>query len=262
MIAGDLLAQDGATMAVAIYLADQIDAQASDAEVVAAIEAAIRPLAGEFDRVFQIGPPAVREAITRRILQDQVTLLPLSVVVLVLALTVAMKRPRYAPVPLVTAGLSVLWTLGLMAALSIPLNLVTAIVPALLIIVGSTEDIHLLTAYQAGIREGRERGEAIGFMASSTGLAVLLTFVTTYLGFLSIALNDIRILQQFGLVASTGLLFNFVITVLLVPIYLRFFGESGAGGDAQPSVYSRLALWIYPVIQRHKRRYWSALVDE
>ncbi len=37
------------------------------------------------------------DEVTLLILQDQVTLLPLSVVVLVLALTIAMKRPRYAP---------------------------------------------------------------------------------------------------------------------------------------------------------------------
>ncbi len=36
-------------------------------------------------------------------------------------------------------------------------------------------------------------------MASNMGTAVLLTFVTTYVGFLSIALNDIELLYQFGL---------------------------------------------------------------
>ena len=62
-------------------------------------------------------------------------------------------------------------------------------------------------------------------MADNMGVAVLLTFITTYLGFLSIALNDIQLLFQFGLVASTGLLFNFLITVVLVPVLLGFLGH-------------------------------------
>ena len=146
--------------------------------------------------------------------------------------TKAPKMPRQpvsqmipAPMSGATAGISVLWTLGFMGWLGIPVNIMTSIVPALVIIIGSTEDIHLLAEYAAGIRAGLDRRAAIGRMADNMGVAVLLTFITTYLGFLSIALNDIQLLFQFGVVSSTGLLFNFVITVLLVPVMLRFIGH-------------------------------------
>ena len=87
------------------------------------------------------------------------------------------------------------------------------------------------------------------------GVAVLLTFVTTYLGFLSIALNDIQLLYQFGLVASTGLLFNFVITVALVPVMLRWLGHRGSAGTARGQVqtwFQRSAVVLLQAATRHR----------
>ena len=243
LIVGNLLAADATAMAINIYFKTDQGKADFDAEATLAIEHAIAPLKGQLDEVFQIGSAYVRDALTRSILGDQLVVVPLSLAVLLLALALSLRRIHGAVIPLLTAGLSVIWTLALMASLQIPVNVMTSIVPALLIIIGSTEDIHLLAEYQAGIAEGILRTQAVEQMSATMGTAVLLTFITTYLGFLSIALNDIELLRQFGLVASTGLFLNFVITVLLVPIYLRFFGNGSHGktGPSGLSSYTRLA---------------------
>ncbi len=84
----------------------------------------------------------------------------------------------------------------------------------------------------------------------------LLTFITTYLGFLSIALNDIQLLRQFGLVASTGLLLNFLITIFLLPVCLRYLGERPVTRSANlsSSPYHRLAGRIFRRVQTNKRK--------
>ena len=168
-------------------------------------------------------------------------------------LVVTLRRPNGAIIPLLTAGLSVLWTLGLMAALAIPLNMMTAIVPVLLIIIGSTEDIHLISEYYEGTLAGKRRRTAVRYMARRMGLAVFLTFLTSYLGFLAIAVNPIDVLREFGLVASTGLAFNFLITACLVPVYLRYLGDRRPpGGYRRPgSLRNRIvALVSHLVITR------------
>ena len=107
-----------------------------------------------------------------------------------------------------------------------------------------------------GIREGASRRAAISRMAEKMGTAVLLTFVTTYVGFLSIAVNDIELLYQFSLLASTGLLCNFLITVVLVPVMLRTFGHRHAGDpqDApRESLYQRWAVGLLLIVQRRRR---------
>lgn len=255
LIAGNLLSPTGSAMAINVYFKDDrtigFDQSASEG-----LERALTPLSGKLKTFFQIGSPYVRTQINERILEDQRKILPLSVLVLFMTLALSLRRLNWAIIPLLTACLSVVWTLGLMAALEIPINVMTSIVPALLIIIGSTEDIHLLAEYHAGTLQGIPRMDAIHAMGRNMGLAVLLTFITTYLGFLSISLNDIELLRQFGLIASTGLLLNFLITISLLPVCLRYLGERPVVRSADPmgKGYHRLADWVFRLVQTNKRK--------
>lgn len=255
LVLGNLMSADGQTIAVNVFLNRRIGDARFDREVTADIEELIAPLRARLADVYQVGVSAMRSDLTGKVLGDQRVILPLAVLVLLATLALSLRRATAVVMPLATAGLSVIWTLGFMAGLGIPLNIMTSIVPALVIIIGSTEDIHLLAEYAAGIREGDTRMGAIGRMADHMGMAVLLTFITTYFGFLSIALNDIELLYQFGIVASTGLLFNFVITTLLVPVLLRGFGHRHAGparAATDDALYQRWAVGLLLGLQKYR----------
>lgn len=261
LVLGNLISADGQTMAINVFLKDAAGDADFDREITTAIEEQIAPLRAHIADVYQIGVSAMRSDLTAKIRGDQQVFLPLSVLVLLLTLAFGLRRANAALIPLCTAGLSVVWTLGFMGALGIPVNIMTSIVPALVIIIGSTEDIHLLAEYAAGIRKSQSRRAAIGHMADNMGVAVFLTFITTYFGFLSIALNDIELLYQFGLVASTGLLFNFVITTLLVPVMLRGIGHrEDAGAAAKPgkALFQRWAVGLLLWMQRRRRAVFIA----
>ncbi len=255
LMLGNLISADGQTMAINVFF----DRPAGDADfdrrITESIEQAIAPLREHIDTVYQVGLGAMRSDLTAKIRADQRVFLPLSVLVLLLTLVLTLRRATAALMPLATAAISVVWTLGFMAWAGIPVNIMTSIVPALVIIIGSTEDIHLLAEYAAGVRDRLDRRAAIGRMGENMGVAVLLTFVTTYVGFLSIALNDIQLLYQFGLAASTGLLFNFVITILLVPVMLRLFGHRHSrpiGRGTASYWFQTVAVGVLNVVLRHR----------
>ncbi|MES9972135.1 MAG: MMPL family transporter [Candidatus Thiodiazotropha sp.] len=221
LVERNLLSRDGTVMAINVYL-EMADYQSGLYEAVsAALDAAIAPLQSRLRQVFHLGDPSIRSAIGAQIRNDLKSILPLSLSVLMLTLWVVFRQPFFALIPLLTAGLSVIWTLGAMAFLAIPVNVMTSIIPALLISIGSTEDVHLISEYQSGIQRGLSAAKATFSMASHKGTAIFLTFFTTCLGFLSISLNRIDLLQQFGLVAAIGLGFNFIITATLVPACLQ-----------------------------------------
>jgi hypothetical protein len=252
---GNLISADGQTLAINLYLDRQTDDSSFDRVMTDRIEAVITPLREQVETVYQIGVGAMRADLTSKLQGDQKVFLPLSVLVLLLTLALSLRRATAALMPLVTAAISVVWTLGFMALAGIPVNIMTSIVPALVIIIGSTEDIHLVAEYAAGIRDGLDRQGAIGRMAENMGVAVLLTFITTYVGFLSITLNHIELLFQFGLVASTGLLFNFVVTAALVPVMLRLFGHETSRTPRNTSSnhwFQGLAVGILRFAQRHR----------
>lgn len=101
-----------------------------------AIEEILTPLSGALTQAFQIGDPYLRQTITEKIRSDQRNILPRSLIALLLTLMLTLRRLNGAIIPLVTAAISIIWTLVFMAALDVPINVMTSIVPALLIIIG------------------------------------------------------------------------------------------------------------------------------
>ncbi|MES9852651.1 MAG: MMPL family transporter [Candidatus Thiodiazotropha sp. L084R] len=220
-----LLSEDGTSLAINVYLDNDADDSEFSSNTAEGIETVISLLRPHVDEVFQIGMPKIRTFVRDAITQDQQVLLPLSAFVLMFSLLLFL-RGLTAVIPLLTAGLSVLWILGGMALLGIPVTVMTAIVPVLVIIIGSTEDIHLISEYREAVVSGYGQRRALVHMAMRKGLAVMLTFLTSYLGFLAISVNSIQLMREFGLVASTGLLLNFLITATLVPVCLRYLGRN------------------------------------
>lgn len=224
LIRGVLVAPNREAMAVAIVLEEGGQA-IGDERLSAALEMAIEPLRGLYREAYAIGFPQVRSEIAERIMAEQEELMPLAVGALLIALFLLLRQLLDILTPLLTAGISILWTLGLMGWLGIPVNVVTSTVPILLIVVGSTEDIHLLAEFRHAQRLGDDASLALQHMARKLGRTILLTFITTYAGFFSVGLSGIEVLSQFGIVASTGLLFNFVITVIFIPASLALAGR-------------------------------------
>ncbi len=227
-----LLSADGRVMGAAIVLRDEVSGE-DDLRVTRALAHRIAPLRAHYRRAFTIGYPHVRTAIAQQIRKEQAELLPWAVGALLLALFLLLRQLVDILAPVLTAAISIVWTLGVMGLSGIPLNVVTSIVPLLLIIVGSTEDIHLLSEFRHAQREGLDREAALERMAARMGRTVLLTFLTTYVGFFSVALSRIEVLWQFGVLASTGLLFNFVATVVLIPALLSLAGHWQLDGGSR-----------------------------
>jgi predicted RND superfamily exporter protein len=114
-----------------------------------------------------------------------------------------------------------------MVIAGIPLNVLTVIVPSILLVIGSAEDLHMMHEYLEGIEETNgDRDGSIKLMSSKLGLAVLMTSITTVVGFASIMYNDISMLIQFGQVATFALIANSLATFTFGPALLHFFGPT------------------------------------
>ncbi|MGB5453067.1 MAG: MMPL family transporter, partial [Sedimenticolaceae bacterium] len=136
LVLGNLISADGQTLAINVYLQRGAADPDFDREITAAIEQQIAPLREHIDTVYQVGVAAMRSDLTAKLRADQQVFLPLSVLVLLLTLAFSLRRATAVVMPLATAGISVLWTLGFMGWLGIPVNIMTSIVPALVIIIG------------------------------------------------------------------------------------------------------------------------------
>ena len=262
LLLNNIISKDGTITAINIFVTPDKNDPDFDIKFTKKIEDIIGESAPHFDQIFQTGNSYLKQSVTNSILRNQIQMVPFSILVLLSILVICMRTPSGAIIPILTAGTSVFWTFCFMGYFGIPINMLTGIVPSLIIVIGSTEDIHLLSEYFEGLHEhGGVKKTAIDYMVSKTGTAVMLTAMTTFLGFLTITINEITILKQFGMAASFGLLVNPVITCMLVPVYLRFFGPIRKNKEhANGQFTAFIAKRIIGVINYNKWLVFSVLI--
>ncbi len=178
--------------------------------------------AGQFAKIFPIGSSIMHVAVSKYIFRDQLLLLPLACGILLTLLGLLMRSVHGVIILLINAVLANCWTLGLMALFGIPLNMLNYVVPALVVMIGSGSDVHLMI----GSSQQRARGlgglEAISETGRLIGLSLLLNTGSTVLGFASTLLTNIGVLREFGASAALAISLRFVTTMFVVPAYLRF----------------------------------------
>ena len=220
VLTGTVVSARGDCAAISVFTEPPPGADDFNASFAGAVDALIVEHSAGL-KGYQIGEPMAKSAFTRYMERDQRRLVPWSVVLLLLVLFAAYRSFTVALLPILTGGLSILATLGFMALAGFPINVVTAIVPSILIVVGCTEDVHMVSKFYRQLGKGRDKATAVLKMALHSAVPITLTSLTTFLGFAALAVNKITILRQFGIVSSFGLLANFLITILVVPAVLR-----------------------------------------
>ena len=58
---------------------------------------------------------------------------------------------------------------------------------------------------------------------SKTALACMLTSITTAIGIFSLYFINLKVIQTMGLLAGIGVLFAFILTIILLPILINMF---------------------------------------
>ena len=94
----------------------------------------------------------------RLMLEDIRRTVPLAVAVAMLVAWLSFRSVRGVLIPAATTLISVAWTLGFIAAIGTPLNLLTVIIPTLLLVVGFAYAIHVVSEYYDVLME-REPGD-------------------------------------------------------------------------------------------------------
>ncbi|MEG3640413.1 MMPL family transporter [Magnetococcus sp. PR-3] len=244
----NLLAEDMRTTVISVRIRNSFDDDTLVDRAYDQVEAIVEPVRDKFDTIFQIGTPRINAGTKRGIRHDMHLLTPISGLIIIIGISLFLGSIRVAVLPLITAGFSIVWCMGFLGLMDVPLNLISSGLPLLLIAVGSTEDTHMVGAYYHGLHQtdltGKKPHEIRAFgvqsMMKKIGIATLVTAGTTAIGFGSSIFSNIKILQDFGIATSLGMICNLFATMLVVPLYLRHFGPLEKKDNKEEKKQSRL----------------------
>ena len=132
------------------------------------------------------------------------------------------RRPLGILVSLVSIALGLLLFLGLLGILGRELNAIAALYPVLMIIVGTSDVIHIMSKYIDELRAGKDKETAIRITIREIGMATLLTSLTTAVGFATLLTSRIDPIRNFGINAALGVMVAYVTVIFFTTALLSY----------------------------------------
>jgi len=215
-----LVSEDGKTIAVLARLAPYVQTEKQKGPVVEAVKSTTELIVGEPFSAHFSGMPVIQDEYTSKGLREVWMFFVLSACVLCIFLFITFRNALGLYVPQLTVITSVVYLLGLMSLLGQELNVISNVIPSLLLVYGIADSIHLINRYYEELDKGLLKKEALIVTVRRMGIACFMTSFTTTIGFLSLYTASIRIIETFGLFSGIGILIAYVVTILLIPILL------------------------------------------
>ncbi|MCP4117181.1 MAG: outer membrane lipoprotein-sorting protein [Desulfobacteraceae bacterium] len=138
---------------------------------------------------------------------------------------------RFAGViaPIIVVTLSLVSVLSLMALTGVSFKLPTQILPSFILAVGVGYSVHILALFYHRLDTGAEPEAAMAHAMGHSGLAVVMTALTTAAGLFSFASSEVAPIAELGLFAGAGVFFAMAYTFVLLPPILSFAGRPRPG---------------------------------
>lgn len=160
------------------------------------------------------GGPVMNERINELVYADVRTVLPMAVIAILFVLAIGTRsllKPFLVVLPL---SLALAWLLGTMGLFGIAASVATVAIAPLVLGVGVDGGVHLLSSWQ------RHRGELAEVFAE-TGLAIVITFVTSATAFAAFLFARSPSLVYFGSQAAFALAGCLFVTLAVLPFLFR-----------------------------------------
>lgn len=211
MYKGTIVSDDGTATLIMFTMLNDADKQAVAKNVKGKIEALNLP-----EILYFGGLPMMMNDVSILIVNDIIWLLPLVFLLIAFVLLLSFRSASGVILPLLTAGLAVVWTLGIMVLAGYELTMISNEIPIILLAVGSAYTIHVLNRINQ-TRDGVNNKVVINAL-SYIILPVFLAAVTTAVGFISFIFGSyLTMIRDFGIFTALGIAFSFILSITVVP---------------------------------------------
>lgn len=217
-----LLSSDGEFGGIQV----EVDVDLSDLVAIRQAVASIETLVaeqGERDGLgyHVAGAPAVRAHVLEVMLGDWAVFVPMALTLIALLLFLLFRSVHGVVIPMVAALVPTLMLFGTMGYLGEPLGLLNQVYIYLIPSIAVADAIHLVARFHEEVADARgDLRLSIERTMEHMGLAVLLTSLTTLVGFLSLNTTQMDVLRSFGTYAGIGIVLSYVTVLFLLPLML------------------------------------------
>jgi predicted RND superfamily exporter protein len=248
MYSGVIISKDGkSTIILARILVD-----GDEVQIAGQIEDTINKIASRpqsrVKKTYYAGFPFQMKYIDEIIQSDFLGLTPITILAVMLVLFLSFRTMRGIFLPILTVLFATVWTLGLIHALGREMNMLSSIIPVLLIACGSAYGIHVVNRYYNEVQSQEKKIPGLIQMMKQITVPVFLAALTTQIGFGTFAYSDMPPVQEAGVFIAIGIGFAFLIAVTFIPATLAVLKARAT--PAKKPGESRVATLVYNFFAR------------
>src|SRR5262245_40699327 len=176
-------------------------------------------LAHEDDGTFtwHLGGPAIFVAWLARYSARMFFFFPLAFVVIGVVHYEAFRTLQAMFLPLLTAFLAMLWSLGLLGLLGVSLDPFNVTTPILILAVAAGHAVQMLKRFYEELAAGGDQRQAVERSVVKVGPVMFIATGIAALSFMSLLTFETTAIRNFGLFTALGILSAFVIEMTLIP---------------------------------------------
>ncbi|GAK58579.1 hypothetical protein U27_05553 [Candidatus Vecturithrix granuli] len=190
------------------------------------------------------GTPMLKAYISEYMQKDMRQLVPLTVLVVMLLLLFLLRSVYGMLMPIVVTLFSIVWTLGLKSLVHSPLTIVETAIPIMLIAIGCADGVHIMSEFFGFLRKGYSKIDALTSAMRILTLPVILTSVTTALGFISLLSAPGVSIRNMGVYLAFGVMVAMMFSLWFIPALTSFYRSkkirSGQPSENAPTAQTSL----------------------
>jgi len=210
---GGVVSENGQAALINVELEVGADEYAITPSIVEIVDAS----RGGSDTLYIYGDAYFDTVMSEEMSTDISLLFPLAILVMVALLFASFVTIRGILLPIAIVLLSVIVAMGAMVILGFPMTTMSFIAPILLLAIGIADAIHVLNRYNEEIARGVEKRQAILNTMQEMKAPVVMTSLTTAVGFLSLLSAFLVPQRHFGVVTAIGVLAAMLFSLVLIP---------------------------------------------
>ncbi|HAS6343830.1 TPA: MMPL family transporter [Vibrio vulnificus] len=224
-----------------------VDETAEVNEVVAYVEQMLSHYRAQYPDVtiYKAGIIAMNHSFAMAAQNDSATLVPTMLLVILVFLTLMLRSFLSVLATLVVIIGAIVATLGIVGWAGMFLHVASVNVPTLIMTLAVADCVHVIASMRHFMRQGMPKSQAIHRSVTLNFVPIIITSVTTAIGFLMMNMSDSPVLRDFGNLSALGVMIACVLSVSLLPALLNLlpvrFGAKQMGQSSSSDIMDKLA---------------------
>ena len=217
LVKGKFISEDGNVALLMVEAVKDIENEKLKVE----LENIIEPIKGQTLQVHYFGMPFIMAEISKSS-WNTMRLGIIAALTVLLILYFCFRSFRGVFLPLAVALLSSVWVMGFVASTGRSATMMISAIPVLMISLATAYGIHFISRYYEE-RHNLNPVKAVNMTIRDIFVPILMSALTTMAGFLSLTAAIVRPMTEFGLFATIGIFFAFIMATFLLGSFFTIF---------------------------------------